>query len=132
MKQKLVEKTLQKIAEEGLAKTPEGVGIWIVALDGFPHMKVPMKPLRDPLESKNQQELLTVLKDSGRDVLSGNDVPARKLKQSNWTAQLHFVWDVILAHFVRLAESGKGDAAHNFKPFWTRVVDGKPRKPSGC
>jgi hypothetical protein len=97
-------------------------------LDRFPHMKVPLKPWRDPLESKNQQELLAVLKNSGREVSNSNDDAGRKQTQSNWTAQLHFVWDVILAHFVRLAESGKGETADQFKSFWTRVVDGRPTK----
>jgi DNA polymerase phi len=123
MKKKIAETTLEKLAEEGLAKSPEGVGIWIAALDRFPDMKVPAQPWRHPLAATSLTILPAALKDSGRET-SNEENGNKKLKQGNWTAQLHFVWDLILAHFVKLAAKSEGDAAEEFKQFWNRVVDG--------
>ncbi len=128
MKKKLAEATLEKLAEEGFAKTPEGVGIWIAALDKFPDVKVPAQPWKHPLAVASLGALPAALKDSGREA-SNEDSGNKKAKQGNWTAQLHFVWDLILAHFV------KNDSAEEFKQFWNRVVDGESTLPSqswGC
>ena len=124
MDQKLAEDTLEKLSEAGFAKTPEGVGIWIAALDRFPKMKVPKQPWRHPLVATSLAALPAALKDSGREA-SAEDGGGKKLKQGNWTAQLHFVWDLILAHFVKLGAESESDATEQFKQFWNRVVDGK-------
>ncbi|GAB1310759.1 DNA-directed DNA polymerase [Madurella fahalii] len=122
MKKKLAENTLQKLADEGFAKTPEGVGIWIAALDRFPDIKTPAQPWRDPLATTSLTSLPAALKDSGREA-SNEGNGSKKPKQGNWTAQLHFVWDLILAHFVKLGGQSEGDAAEQFKQFWNRVID---------
>jgi DNA polymerase phi len=124
MNKKLAESTLEKLSEEGFAKTPEGVGIWIAALDRFPDMKVPAQPWRHPLAATSLAALPAALKDSGREP-SSEENGNKKPKQGNWTAQLHFVWDLILAHYIKLAAQPKSDAAEVFKQFWNRVVDGK-------
>ncbi|KAK4444270.1 DNA polymerase V [Podospora aff. communis PSN243] len=118
MKKKLVEKTLEKLAEQGFAKTPEGVGIWIAALDRFPDMTVPAQPWKNPLAPASLQALPPVLKDSGREQAEQGSKP----KQGAWSAQLHFVWDLMLAHFVKLGKDQK-EAAEEFKVFWKRIVD---------
>ncbi|KAH6854145.1 DNA polymerase phi-domain-containing protein [Chaetomium sp. MPI-CAGE-AT-0009] len=122
MDQKLAEVTLEELSEAGFAKTPEGVGIWIAALDRFPEMKVPKQPWRHPLAATSLAALPAALKDSGRET-SAEENGNKKPKQGNWTAQLHFVWDLILAHFVKLGVQPKSDAAEQFKHFWNRVVD---------
>ncbi|KAK4167082.1 DNA polymerase V [Cladorrhinum sp. PSN259] len=122
MKQKLAEETLQKLADQGFAKTPEGVAIWIAALDRFPDMKVPAQPWRHPLAASSLSALPAALKDSGREA-SNEEVGGKKPKQGNWTAQLHFVWDLILAHFAKLGAISEDDASEQFKQFWSRVVD---------
>lgn len=124
MKKKLAEATLEKLAEEGFVKSPEGVGIWIAALDRFPDMKVPAQPWRHPLAVTSLAALPAALKDSGRET-SNDDSGNKKSKQGNWTAQLHFVWDLILAHFVKSGAQSKSDTNDDFKQFWNRVVDGQ-------
>ncbi|KAK0657082.1 DNA polymerase phi-domain-containing protein [Cercophora newfieldiana] len=119
MKKKLAEKTLEKLVEQGFAKTPEGVGIWIAALDRFPDMQVPAQPWRNPLASASLQALPPVLKDSGREPTTEQ---GNKPKQGSWSAQLHFVWDLILAHFLKLAKE-QPEAVDEFKVFWKRIVD---------
>ncbi|KAK4237550.1 DNA polymerase V [Achaetomium macrosporum] len=122
MKKNVAESTLERLAEEGFAKTPEGVGIWIAALDRFPDMKVPAQPWRHPLATASLSALPAALKDSGRES-SNDENGGKKQKQGTWTAQLHFVWDLILAYFVKAGSQSEGDAADQFKQFWNRVVD---------
>ncbi|KAJ9157560.1 DNA polymerase V [Pleurostoma richardsiae] len=123
MKKKTAEATLQSVADAGFSKTPDGVAIWIVALERFPDMQVPSKPWRDPLSTKSLQDLAAVLKDSGKSEDNGVDTSKTSKLQSNWTAQLHFVWDIILAHFIKSAAKSKNSSPEQFKAFWTRVVD---------
>ncbi|KAL2147728.1 hypothetical protein VTI28DRAFT_7080 [Corynascus sepedonium] len=122
MNKKLAEATLEKLSEEGFAKTPEGVGIWIAALGRYPDMKVPLQPWRHPLASTSFAALPAALKDSGRET-SSEENGNKKPKQGNWTAQLHFVWDLILDHFVKLGSQPESDAAEQLKQFWNRIVD---------
>ncbi|KAK0728926.1 DNA polymerase phi-domain-containing protein [Apiosordaria backusii] len=119
MGKKMAEETLAKLAEEGFAKTPEGVGIWITALDKFPDMKVPSQPWRNPLAASSLAALPAALKDSGREQTSDEKKP----KAGNWTAQLHFVWDLILAHFAKAGQKSEAEASEQFEQFWNRVVD---------
>ncbi|KAH8891864.1 hypothetical protein GQ53DRAFT_719605 [Thozetella sp. PMI_491] len=122
MKKKTAEKTLQKLSDDGLAQTSEGVAIWLQALARFPKMEVPAKPWRDPLALTSFSSLPAILKDSGRDNTIG-ETPEAQRKQSNWTAQLHFVWDFILASFILRAEASAEETSKLFEQFWNRVVD---------
>lgn len=119
MTKKNVAATLEKVSEAGLAKTPEGVAIWLVSLDRFPDLKV--KPWPNPLSTKYLGDLAAVLKESFQDFSKDQGDKSQKNKQASWSAQLHFVWDVILAHYVKKGGAG----AEEFEQFWTRVVDGK-------
>lgn len=123
MKPKLASATLQKLADKGHAQTPEGVGIWIVAMDRFgDELKLPAKPWSDPLSAKSLPDLTQSLKDSGRDTSQDGEMAAGKPKHNNWTAQLHFVWDILLEHFKAL-DSPNSSSAADFEQFWNRVVD---------
>ncbi len=88
-------------------------------------MKVPSKPWQDPATRPRSPALSGILKDSGRDNTITETPEAQRQKQNNWTAQLHFVWDYILASFVLRAEVSEKDAGELFGQFWNRVVDGK-------
>lgn len=118
---KMVVTTLERVAAAGLAKTPEGVAMWLVALRRFPDIKV--KPWIHPLQAKSFGDLAAILKESfqhqGHDQGNDRGNATNKGKQANWTAQLHFVWDLILAHYA--AEDAD---TQSFTQFWTRVVDG--------
>lgn len=124
MDQGIAEATLQKTDEAGWAKSPEAVALTVVFTERFPSIKMPSKSWRDFLSTKYLGELPAVLKDSGKQEPSnGQDSAAQKQKQGNWSAQLHFVWDIILAHYVKLAGTDKDASENQFKQFWTRVVD---------
>ncbi|KAK4144885.1 DNA polymerase phi-domain-containing protein [Dichotomopilus funicola] len=119
----LAETTFDKLFAEGFAKTPEGVGIWIAALDRFPSMKAPSQPWRHPLATTSLAALPVALKDSGRAASSEESGGKNQPNQGSWSAQLHFVWDLILAHYIKLSCKSADDAADQFKQFWNRVVD---------
>lgn len=121
----LAEVTLEKLSVEGFVKTPEGVGIWIAALDRFPSMMAPSQPWRHPLTTTSLASLPVALKDSGR--ASSSEEGGGKKQQPNqgsWSARLHFVWDLIFAHYIKLSLKSSDEAAEQFKQFWNRVVDG--------
>ncbi|KAJ0384707.1 hypothetical protein COL922a_007814 [Colletotrichum nupharicola] len=121
-----IEMVLQQLVELGWAKTPEGVGIWLIALEQCPELKSDdqSKPQHHPLSSRNLGDLATILKES-----SANEEQAekekqmsqrgQKNKQANWTPQLHFVWDLITVHFAKLGS----EHVEEFRTFWKRVVD---------
>ncbi|RSL39825.1 hypothetical protein CEP53_013778 [Fusarium sp. AF-6] len=118
MKQKDAEATLEKVSEANLGKTPEGVAIWLVATSKFPDLKV--KPWKSsPLSKKSLGDVAAVLRESFQDQNKEQNERGQKNKQASWTAQLHFVWDIILAHYIKAGES----EVHEFEQFWTRVVD---------
>lgn len=122
MDQTIAEETLRKLDEAGWAKSPEAVALTVVFTERFPKIKLPSKSWRDFLSPKYLGELPAVLKDSSRPETQGQD-STEKQKQASWTAQLHFVWDIILARYVNLASSKAGDASDQIKQFWSRVVD---------
>lgn len=131
MDQEVAEDTLQKLDAAAWAKTPEAVAVTVVFTERFPKIKMPSKSWRDFLSTKYLGELPAVLKDSGKQQEASaqepdpNQVPGQKQKQKqgSWTAQLHFVWDLILAHYIKLASAKSNDASDQFKQFWSRVVD---------
>lgn len=118
MSQTQAEQTLDKITEARLAKTPEGVAIWIVVNNRFPKLKV--KPWGHPLSKKSLGDLTAVLKENFQIPDQDQTDKRSKNKQANWTAQLHFVWDLILGYFV-----SDNSSTEDFDQFWSRVVDGE-------
>ena len=119
MTQKQAESTLESIAEAGLSKTPEGIAAWLVVLDRFPGVSV--KPWRSPLASKSLGDVAAVLKESFQDANEAAEEKKNPQKQTGWSAQLHFVWDVLLGYFSK----DKVSATEELGQFWTRVVDGE-------
>lgn len=115
--QQLAQVTLERIAEAGMAMTPEGAAIWLVTLRRFPDVKV--KPWRNPLSKKSLGDLAAVLKESFQESCPQSGVERGGRKQANWTAQLHFVWKVILNDYAEASDHIE------IQHFWSRVVDGK-------
>ncbi|KAG6036534.1 hypothetical protein E4U41_005618 [Claviceps citrina] len=118
MPEDLTKATLIKIAEAGMAQTPEGVAAWIVSLNRYPRLKIP--PWRNPLSKKALADLAAVLKESFKDSAKDPKEKQHGAKQASWSAQLHFVWDIILARFLSTDSDSKEE---DFEQFWGRVVD---------
>ncbi|KAI0402796.1 DNA polymerase phi-domain-containing protein [Xylaria palmicola] len=122
MGQEGAETALQKFSDIGLGKTAEGVGIWLRARSCYPNMNIPPKPWTDPLSPASLPEVSRVLKENVAND-TGEDAAVLKLKQSNWTAQLHFVWDLILATMLKPGTTVKKSLKEQIKLFWTTVID---------
>ncbi|KAI1456590.1 DNA polymerase phi-domain-containing protein [Annulohypoxylon moriforme] len=121
MGQDKAEETLQQLSDIGLGKTAEGIGIWMKARSCYPDLKTPAKPWHDPMSPGVLSEVARVLKDNvAQD--NGEDAAITKVKQGGWTAQLHFVWDLILATFIGRHTSEK-ERKDQLKLFWTTVID---------
>ncbi|KAI1338613.1 DNA polymerase phi-domain-containing protein, partial [Xylariaceae sp. FL0016] len=122
MGQARAENTLQRLVEEKWGKTAEGVGIWLRARSCYPALKVPTKPWQDPLSPGVLPEVARVLKEMvAQD--TGDDAAVAKMKQSNWSAQLHFVWDLILENFIVQQSKDQKQCKDALRLFWTTVVD---------
>lgn len=124
MNQSQAEATLESLYNAGLAISPEGVGVWLMAKNRFPEMKVPAKPWGqsgNPLE--RLQSLAKALKES-----SSGDEGSTKIQQAkqtgNWNPQLHFVWDIVLAQFAKAVKAKTTGIEFDFGNFWKVSVDG--------
>ncbi|KAG5998298.1 hypothetical protein E4U43_002456 [Claviceps pusilla] len=118
MTEDVTKATLAKVAGAALAQTPEGVAAWIVSLNRYPGLKIP--PWRNPLSNKSLGDLAAVLKESFKDSAKDPKDKQNGAKHASWSAQLHFVWDLILARFLSAKSDPKEE---DFDQFWCRVVD---------
>ncbi|KAL6855835.1 DNA polymerase phi domain-containing protein [Trichoderma novae-zelandiae] len=109
--------TLERLSKAGVAKTAEGVAVWMVALSRFPDLNV--KPWQHPLSRKTLGDLAAILKESFNENSKDSSSNSRNNQQATWSAQLHFVWDLILNHYLEAGDSKVED----FAQFWGRVVD---------
>ena len=128
-----VETAVELLCSNDLARSPEGVAIWLTVKDLFPAAKLPSGVWQydDPLHVKEKRTLSKVMKeawvsDPSVEGLGNTRVPGV------WNSKLHFAWDAIL---VRLYSQGDNKAGKSAKPestrasfidFWTEVVDGRP------
>ncbi|CAK7199594.1 DNA-directed DNA polymerase [Sporothrix eucalyptigena] len=114
--------TLQRVASDtegagtSLAKTPEGVGMWLAALARFPDMTLPA-PWTAPLAPGSHKDVVAVLKSGSID-----DNEAKGVKQGNASSQLHFVWDLLLGELL-VGKDDDAAAIKRFDSFWVAVVD---------
>ncbi|KAK8139012.1 hypothetical protein PG984_002392 [Apiospora sp. TS-2023a] len=115
--------TIQQLIKIGLGKTAEGVGLWLGATTCYPEMKMPSKPWSHPLATKSLPELANVLKDNVKQDDGGKEAVLIKAKSGSWNAQLHFVWDLILAYFIEQVKKSKSNDAGDLKLFWSTVID---------
>ncbi|TPR04387.1 hypothetical protein CAN33_0029480 [Aspergillus niger] len=125
---KFLESALERLCSNDLARTPEGVAIWLAAKDLFPNAKFPSKVWKhdDPLDAKERNQLAKVMKESSS--ADSESESGNKAKSSGvWNSKLHFAWDTVIG---RLADAptkeskSKGSSSRiSFADFWTEVVD---------
>lgn len=122
MERQHAELTVRVVADASMADTPEGVAVWVAAVDKFNDLKVPSKPWKHPLASGSLPKLAAVLTESITDDSIEPGLAAGKLQQTSPMGQLHCVWDVILNHYIQKSKSISSDA---FASFWLKTVDGE-------
>ncbi|EEY18920.1 conserved hypothetical protein [Verticillium alfalfae VaMs.102] len=116
LKADVVASIIQKLKAAKWTKTPEGVGIWLAALETHPELDG--QGVENPLDPKVLPNLPAILKDSVSGEEAEEESAAKtKKKTANWSHQLHFVWPYLLGYYV-----SKG-AVTDFVAFWRRAVD---------
>lgn len=129
---KFVEAALERLSSNDLARTPEGVAIWLAAKDLFPNASFPGKAWKhdDPLDAKERNQLAKVMKESSV-AEPENETQGNNNKSSGvWNSKLHFAWDAVLSRVSDMPtkesnKSKKSPSRLNFVDFWTEVVDSK-------
>jgi DNA polymerase phi len=123
MNQNQAERTLSILVDAGLALSPEGVGIWLLARSKFPDMTFPSKPWG---QSGNPLEHLKALGKALKESSSGDENQrTQQAKQTgNWNPKLHFVWNVVLTHYATAIKNKSDGIKVEFENFWKVAVDG--------
>ncbi|KAL8941685.1 MAG: hypothetical protein Q9216_002098 [Gyalolechia sp. 2 TL-2023] len=123
----LVQAIIDKLCENALAKTPEGIAIWLRIQADFPNVHFPAGVWRheNPLHRKEAPKLARILKEASP--AEGTDeVNGAVSQKGNWTSKIHFAWNVI---FAKLADddivngSQKKSSTMSFGEFWHQAVD---------
>ncbi len=123
MDQGQAEYTLNKLYDEGLASSPEGVGIWLTARNLYPDMKFPTKPWG---HSGNPLEHLKPLAKALKESSSNDEGSSQQAKQTGtWNPQLHFVWNIVLLQYAQGLKTKNQVIMAEFENFWKVAVDGK-------
>lgn len=137
------EKLLQKLYNHGLAKTPEGVAVWIAIMQHFPQISLPKNVWYhdDPATSKNLSTLASVLREDyaylhGEDPTSGEkpqgDDPGskrEKIKGGLMRAAPSFAWDVVIEYTSKRVQKKKPHSEATMQlalsKLWNTIVDGQ-------
>ncbi|KAL8999208.1 MAG: hypothetical protein Q9169_001873 [Polycauliona sp. 2 TL-2023] len=116
-----VQAIINKLVDSGLAKTPEGVAVWLKVQGHFPKVKLPTGIWRreNPTHEKEMPKLALILKEAAIPGRSGEE-DAAILQKGSWTPKTHFVWNVVLADL--MSEKPKAKTIR-FKDFWQVAVD---------
>lgn len=129
MDAKFVEAAVERLCSHDLARSPEGVAVWLAAKDMFPKAELPSKVWKhdDPLDPKERGSLSKIMKESSAEQTDGEN---KGNKSSGvWNSKLHFAWDAVISRTSDVARDGskpKSKSARlSFVDFWTEVVDSK-------
>ncbi|RMJ21808.1 hypothetical protein PHISP_07321 [Aspergillus sp. HF37] len=129
---KFVETALERLCSNDLARTQEGVSIWLAVKDEFPKASFPAKVWKhdDPLDSRERNQLAKIMKDSStpdpEDREKGNNAKSSGV----WNSKLHFAWEAVLARVSDVpkkeklkSKSKETGSRLSFADFWADLVD---------
>lgn len=126
MDPKYVEAAVERLCSHDLARSPEGVAIWLAAKEMFPTASFPSKVWKhdDPLDPKERNSLAKVMKESSAEQSEGENKGNNKFS-GVWNSKLHFAWDAVLSR-TSDADAKSKSSKHSrlsFVDFWVEVVD---------
>ena len=115
---------IDKLSASGLAKTPEGLALWVTAQFIYPDIQLPKHVWHheDPLHRRERSNLARTLKEIyHRDGIK--DTTKQTAEKGMWSSRIHFAWDVV---FEALLDSSQNALKRlKFPDLWTEAVDGK-------
>ncbi len=118
---------IDKLQESSLAKTPEGVAIWLKVHSEIPGVILPagMWHNDDPLDGKEKTRIAKILKEVSISDLDQAGTTSKASQKGHWTSKLHFVWDVVLSQLLTAEQTGysRPTKRQNFGSFWSECVD---------
>lgn len=120
----LAQVAIDRLCESQMARTPEGVAIWLTTRSSFRNVILPKQiwHCQDPLHVKNSSVLAQVMRESSYGSSSQTDGEDNRLQQRGmWNSRPNFAWTVIL----REAYLSRGEEKRlGFRSFWQVIVDG--------
>lgn len=122
-----MEAAVDGLCSHDLARSPEGVAIWLAAKEKFPKATFPSKVWKhdDPLDVKEQKTLTKTMKESSGEEVQGENKGSSK-SSGVWNSKLHFAWDAVLSRTSDGNAKSKSKSSRlTFADFWTEVVDSK-------
>ena len=121
---------IDKLLAKGLAKTPQGVAIWIGAYAEFPSIESPPGVWHhdDPLSRKEKSKLGKILMEAPATTSPQDSIESETTAKGAWSTKLQFAWDVILAELLReepqgLQRDAKFAKRMKFSEFWEECID---------
>lgn len=118
---------IDNLVATGLAKTPEGVAIWLGIQSIIPGVSLPSSVWQreSPLHRKEKASLSKILKEASTAGPLQPEANSKIAQNSSWSPNLHFAWDVVLSAIL-LPDSlnqSKSLKLITFADFWTEAVD---------
>ena len=118
---------IDKLNAHGLAKSPEGIALWMGIQSTFPNVILPRSVWhkQDPLHRKEKATLSNIMKDASTVGPGQAEATSKIAKNTTWSSSLHFAWDIILASLIQQdhADQEKSVKTTSFRDFWTEAVD---------
>ncbi len=126
---KYAQMIIERLKSKGLAKTPEGIAVWVVAKAECPTLQFPRHVWKhdDPLDRKEKSAVARILNEGTIAETVQDGVEAKATQKGAWSTKFHFAWDVILARLlhVSLQKEPKASKTMSFAEFWEESVDSK-------
>ncbi|KAL9582561.1 MAG: hypothetical protein Q9212_003222, partial [Teloschistes hypoglaucus] len=122
--QPLVQAIVEKLHENALAKTSEGIAIWLAIQRDFPNVELPSGVWRNenPLHRKEKSNLAKILKEVSSENPS-DDASEKLAQKGNWNSRLHFVWNIVLTDLAKERAADNASDTVTFGDFWQEAVD---------
>jgi DNA polymerase phi len=125
MDTKYIEAALERLCSYEIARSPEGIAVWLAAKDLFPKASFPSKVWKhdDPLDTKERSSLSKIMKESGAANSEAENKTNAAKSSGVWNSKLHFAWDAVLSRTSLEKEEKSKKTRLSFADFWTEVVD---------
>lgn len=126
---KYAQMIIGSLQSKGLAKTPEGIAIWLAAKIECPMVRFPRHVWKhdDPLYRKEKSTVARILNEGNVTDTVSDGAEAKAFQKGAWSTKIHFAWDVILARLLHigLQKVPKAAKTMSFAEFWEECVDSK-------